>query len=711
MFREIVSNLAFSPTLVGQLGFYAKRLKREEVTRRAGLIFTALALVVQSLTVFTPPQAANAASAADFISGGVANKQEFLQHYDNNTNRIRGLFTSLGITRANVVNMTEGKIHDVRGKFNWSRVSLYSAAQGEKSYTFNNGAGDVTFYNRPLALTQEGTLPYPVLVGHSDTLGWFAIKKDCGNLITTTQPNNPKPSVVCVRLNVVKIEDYRYRATARATKDNATINGFRFVIEGKEDRRVDTHATEASTEFRQKEPGTYTVRAYVLSPETGPVTSADCRDTFTIRETSVPSAECISVTPNIVERTKVSFTGTGSVKNGASITKYVFKVKNKSGDVIKTFTKETGALAYTTEQMSLTPGEYKISLLLKTSVGDQQGGNCNADFTISPEPIEPFVECSLLSYELVNRTIVSLTGEAVAGNGGAVKSYQFVVKNKNGSVVHTATKPGPALKVTANSFTLSKPGEYTAILTLDTTVGDRTGANCQTKFTIAEPNVCQYNPSLPENSPECQPCPSNPNLWIKDEDCTTPLVTTKTATNMTHGNVNATTVTAKAGDRISYTLTVENRDSVAQKTTVTENLADVLEYAKLTQLGGGTFDDATKVLSWGEETIEPGKKVTHTLVIQMLDTIPSTNTGASNGASYDCVMTNTFGNSLGIGVDCPIEKKIIEQTVTTLPSTGPTENMMFAGIVGSIVTFFYARSRQLGREVRLIRKDFNMGTI
>jgi len=62
MFRKIVSNLTFSPALVGQLGFYAKRLRKEEATRRVGLIFTALALVVQGFAVFTPPESANAAS-------------------------------------------------------------------------------------------------------------------------------------------------------------------------------------------------------------------------------------------------------------------------------------------------------------------------------------------------------------------------------------------------------------------------------------------------------------------------------------------------------------------------------------------------------------------------------------------------------------------------------------------------------------------------
>ena len=53
----------------------------------------------------------------------------------------------------------------------------------------------------------------------------------------------------------------------------------------------------------------------------------------------------------------------------------------------------------------------------------------------------------------------------------------------------------------------------------------------------------------------------------------------------------------------------------------------------------------------------------------------------------------------------------IEQTVTQLPHTGPGENMLFAGITFAVVAFFYARSRQLKKEVRLIRRDFNSGTI
>ena len=73
-------------------------------------------------------------------------------------------------------------------------------------------------------------------------------------------------------------------------------------------------------------------------------------------------------------------------------------------------------------------------------------------------------------------------------------------------------------------------------------------------------------------------------------------------------------------------------------------------------------------------------------------------------------MTNAFGNTVDVPVACETPK-LIEQTTQELPKTGPGENLLFAGVVGSVVTFFWARSRQLGREVKLIRKDFNMGTI
>ncbi|MFZ1243168.1 MAG: hypothetical protein WAQ22_03430, partial [Candidatus Saccharimonas sp.] len=68
-------------------------------------------------------------------------------------------------------------------------------------------------------------------------------------------------------------------------------------------------------------------------------------------------------------------------------------------------------------------------------------------------------------------------------------------------------------------------------------------------------------------------------------------------------------------------------------------------------------------------------------------------------------------NTVSINVDCPVEKKVVEQVVSELPHTGPRENIIFAGVTFAVVAYFYARSRQLKKEVRLIRRNFNAGTI
>jgi hypothetical protein len=106
MFRKIVSNLSFSPALVGQLGFYAKRLRKEETTRRMGLVFVALALVVQSLAVFQPPESANASNTNDFVPGGLglgANRSlnNFLSPYDSNNNNVQ--FTELKVNSTEMI--------------------------------------------------------------------------------------------------------------------------------------------------------------------------------------------------------------------------------------------------------------------------------------------------------------------------------------------------------------------------------------------------------------------------------------------------------------------------------------------------------------------------------------------------------------------------------------------------------------------------------
>lgn len=468
MFRKLVSNLAFSPALVGQLGFYAKRLKKEEATRRIGLIFTALALIVQSFAVFSPPESVNASSPSNFIPGGVSSIQGYLHHYDANTNNIKDLFKELGITRNDIAEAHQQQVNSKDGMNSWALIPHFSYAQGERDYTIKTAnGGSRTYYARPLSLWDSGSnihtgSYYYAYVGKISTGPmkghWFGLMKVCGNLLLKQVP--PKPAC-----------------------PTGTIGGY-----------------------------------------------PNC---------TVPPRMC--------------------------------------------------------------------------TIAGKEKYPANSPYCVA-----------------------------------------------------TVIKP---------------------------------------------PKPCALNSSLPASSPECLPCPGDTSLWIKDTRCSANIVLSKSASNITQGNVDATKATAKAGDKIIYTLNISNRGKIAAPTTPIENLLDVSEYANVIENGAGTYDSVAKTLTWPSTTLKPGETQTRMFTIQVLDTVPAMGQGVSDKTSYDCKMTNTFGNSVDIGVECPLQKQFVEQTVAELPHTGPRENMLFAGMVLAVVSYFYARARQVKKEVRLIRRDLNAGTI
>jgi len=430
MFKKIVSNLPFSPALVGQLGFYSKRLKQEEITRRLGLIFVAMALVVQSLVVFQPPESANASSPNDMIIGGIGGSlNNFLSPYDSNTRNLKDIMSYTGITREEIA-AAQPTTWQSGEKLSWGFNSFFSYANGERQHNIldSNSQPITTIYSRPLKLWGYTDTQIPGWVGHSASMGWFGIMKDCGNLVTDRLP--------------------------------------------------------------------------VITP---------------------------------------------------------------------------------------------------------------------PAP----------------------------------------------TLTPTST---PALK-------------------------------------------CLVNPKLLASDEECKPCPGNETLWVKDSSCIPNVIMSKVATNVSRGFVDAASIIATTGDQISYTLTIENTGlNITSPIKLMDNIYDALEYSTLVDNGGGILDNSNGVLSWPDITLAPKTKQTRTFVIKLLPVIPATAHGVSNPASFDCLITNTFGNTINTRVDCPTPK-IIEQVTKELPKTGPTENLLFAGIVLSITTYFYARTRQVKKEVRLIRRDITTGTI
>ena len=590
MFRKIISNLPFSPSLINELGFYAKRLRKEEATRRIGLILTALALVVQSFATFSPPESANAANSGDLVYGGFSNRTEMLSACKNNTQGFRDLIIHADITCEILANSKFGEIHSrVNGKdagwLSWNRTSRFSAQKGETSIM----VGSQQIYVRPLAAfdikntTGNGSY-YKAFTGKTTKGKDFAIMIDCANILLKERPSsNPN-------LNVCDLSTRKVITILQSQFNSAN------------------HSKNLN----------------------------DCN--------SKPIQVCDIVAKSVV----------------------------------------------TIDERDFDSKKYSKNL-----------DDCKE------KPV-PTATCSSLTAKMVSRTEIKLEGAASTANGATIKSYTYVIKDKNGKEVAKKTVSTPNSS-SSFSYNATNQGSYTAELTVSTSLGDRTGAACKTSFEIEPEERCPLNPSLPISDPECQPCPGDPNIWVKDEECSAKVIRNKTANNLAQDK-DATTTIAQASDRIEFVLTAKNEGKESATFNIEDNLADILEYSTLSDRGGGTLDEQTKILTWENVTLNPGETTSRAYVIQVQSQLSPMAQGTSDPTSYDCRMVNTFGNSVEIKVNCPTPK-VIEQTVTELPRTGPTENMVFAGILVSVVTFLYLRTRQLGKEVRLIRREVTAGTI
>ncbi|MET0980434.1 MAG: hypothetical protein ABWX90_04215 [Candidatus Saccharimonadales bacterium] len=523
MFRKIVSNLAFSPALVGQLGFYARRLRKEEMTRRTGLIFIALALVVQSFAVFSPPESANASNADNVIYSGIRNKEDLLAIYDRGSDSagrkdIREIYTHFGITRNDIANMTMGSYNT--GDFNGQLKSVGRSDWGVPYRTPVAVANSsTTVYTGGFIGTHGKSWPMPALIGkRSIDNAWFAITLDCGNPV----------------------------------------------------------------------------------------------------------------------------------------------------------------------------------------------------YVVPPPPIKkPVAACSSLTVASINRNTIQLTAKATAADGATISGYNYQIKNAKGVVVLNQRVIG-AQTTSSLDHKFAADGAYTAQVTATTSLGDKTGGDCVKSLTVSPEPRCPVNSALVVSSPDCKPCPSDSKIWYKDKNCVATFELSKKVQNITQSLPDANDTQAKPGDQLQYTLKVKNIGKDQGSYTMSDTVADILEYATIVNIGDGKIVSqgaaTPAVVAWPSFNVKVGETVEKIIVVRVKETIPAMAANLSNPQSYNCKVTNTFGNTLNVSIECPPEK-VIEQTIAELPHTGASENIIFSAIVVAIAVYFYARSRQTSTEIRLIRRDLNAGTI
>lgn len=622
MFRKIVSGLSFSPALVGQLGFYAKRLRKEEATRRLGLLFTALALVMQSFAVFSPPEPANAANDSDLIRGGVNSLSDVLAAYDLSA-RGKGDFKAImdyaGVTREEIAASKSSSINSRQfgtgsgAVLSWGRTQRFSSAEGEVKHVVphsKDSEASSAIFSRPLwrydstTYTKKHGSSYDAFIGHSSKIGWFAILKDCGNLVTIKTPQPAPTGTITATCDV--ISGYAYDARQLERKVNVFL-------------------------YFGGPPG--------KGKRVGP----------------------LRATSDKVD----SPVGKGYGYN------YVIP------DQLKQANKPTEIYAVMAPHKGWTESMVQLG-------SAQLSGDCRT------AKVKPSITCESLKTYTAGPNKYYFESQAKSSNGGSIASYTFSVHDNENKVIAKKTTVSKELSAKSEPFIIKDNGDYYVSAVINATDEDISDANCRVSFTTA--------------TEECD------NDSTARNECNSYIAQGKEISNLTQGIKDANKTTASSGDRIEYTIYAENTGLLPKEILMEEQLSDVMEYASISDTGGGTFSSESKVLSWGTVKLEPNEKQTRKFVVQINSSIPATPQGTSEPGSYDCIATNTFGNSTTLYIDCPPEK-IIEQTVKELPKTGATTNIIFSTALVATVTYFYARARQMNKEIRIIRRDFNSGTI
>ena len=695
MFRKLVSNLPFSPSLINQLGFYSKRLKKEQFTRRLGLVFTALALIVQTLTLLVPAQATLAASSNDIIyNGNGKSKSGIIAAYTRNEDQlgrrdIQKIFNHYGMYSGNLQTAKAVKIQSTTTNNYWSIGRSPRGSGQELPVQIPNGP---RIYTRTLHGWAANKWWDALEVSTDQGKRWVIL--ECGNIVTQTssekkpnlkleksvdKPNAKKGEKVTFSLKTTNIGDGIARNAY--TYDDAPA-GLDLINEGldppvKSARRWNSNRYDLA-------PGksiTYKIKAVVT--KWGPIslTNKACVDFFDVNiynncdtaKVTVPSGCLIpgkeavpADDPSCKTNPNLEITKTSSKRNLKvnEEFEYTLTVKNK-GDIN----------LRNTVVRDLAPDEIEFTQV------KEPGAN---SFTPTKNPRD-YVSTTFSLNKGASTTII-LKAKVLKANQEAIKNTACVLS-------------------TGNNETAGSCDDETIVVT----------ENCPTNPNLAKDDpgcvVCpiEGKESLNIDDPGCKPCDeTQSDSNGKDLSC---LDLHKKARNITQQIADANGTKAAAGDTIEYTLSVKNRSKEARKDfVIEENMSDILEYADIIDASGAEFTtNPVKMLTWAPISIQPNETVTRTVLIKIKSEIPATPASTSDPLSYDMKLVNVYGDTVQIELPKkPI--KTVEQVVTTLPSTGLGVNVAISTILIMSTTYFYFRSRLMVKEVGLVKQQFNYGS-
>jgi hypothetical protein len=585
MFKRLLGNLPFNPSLITQVAFYAKRMKKESAVRRTGLVFIALTMVVQFFAVIVPPQPSLAYSDNDIIPGGITSKENAVEWCNTNA-EIRGIFDHFGVSCQAVAESTFVPNVSTR-EYDSQMYSLGRYPYGKEGETPVQISGK-TYYMR--YVWSWGDYEFDALQGTRSNGTPFLIMFDCGNIIIIGAPTTPPPPPTDVCPNIPNIQ-----TNVSECDVCPNVSGTQSDV-SQCDVCPDTPGTQSSTSECDVCP---------ITPGTQTSTS-QCDLCPNISGIQTSPGQC-DVCPNV--------SGTQS-------------------DV---------------SQCDVCPN--KVGIQLTLSECDVCPNKAGVQTTVS--------ECDVCPNLSGIQTNVSQCD--LCPNKAGVQSTENecdVCPNLSG---------------------------------------------IQTN--VSQCDLCPTIPGTQSNTNECKPCDKSQG----ETDTSSCIELSKKAANTTQNISNADGTTAKGDDVIIYTLSDKNTGKVAVKDfAIQESIGDILDYADVVNLHGGSWDKKTNIITWPKNDVLAGATLLQQLTVKIKNPIPQTPISTSNPGTYDMTLTNVYGNAINIKLPPTIIKTTEQITTKVLPNTGPGTSLIMGFGLTTVIAYFFARSKLYATELDLVREEFSI---
>ncbi len=658
MFKKLVANLPFNPSLITEVKFYTERLKAERAIRSLSFLFIIAAMLLQTFAVIVPPERSLAYST-NHIMNGIQTKTDIILHFLDPNSDVKDIFAAYNITGNDINGLTELPNETIRSNSGgdwWTigRNSLTSYSkvadiykQNQKTVMYRDAgtattADDSYVYNRQLRawdiINPYNT--YQAWRGTSAATGQtFWILKDCGNITWVGNWETPKP-------------------TPTPTPEPPTPPA----------PALDINKTVGNIPGTLKPGDIYTYNIQYRNRVVGSVAeNVVIRDKLDVANFDIVNI----VSPFATNRTAdgTLTINVGTLQGSETYQGIIIKVQLKNPLPRRTTVCNASSLSAsnaTTVNSENVCVEVITPCIYDPDVPSNDNPNCS----------EPVVVCKVVD-SAVNRTTrkATYTTTVTSSNPATTQVQGYHYDFGDGSPVLV----NPSSQLTDSAMHTYKAGKFATKVFVDYTA---TGVDGTQKTDTCAATI--------------------------DFEDDKPLEESKSVKNVTQGLEGDAAIKSKVsgGDVLEYTLTLtnaQNYERTGQK--LSDYIGDVLDYATLDlealKAAGGTFDDQQNKVAWSDISIPATSSKQFTFRVTMKNPIPATNRPSATSGDYDCTIDNTFGNLVSMQVNCPAVKGL-----ETLPNTGPGSSLLAMVTITTVVGYFFSRSRLLAKEMDLIRSDY-----